>query len=388
MRILHTSDLHLGRSFHGRSLFREQEAWARELVAVCEAQEVGAVIMAGDIYDQASPRTDVIDQFSRLLTRLRDLDVEVVLTSGNHDSAARLGFASNLLETAGVHFRTRIEDIDRPVRLADGTLVYGIPYLDPRSSAAVLGTGPTHHEVLSAAVERARDDRLRQPHHTAVIVAHCFASGAEGTDSERILDTGNLGVVSADIFDGFDYAALGHLHGRQAIRDTVRYSGSPLPFSFSEANHRKGYWLLDTSAETLQIEAGEWTKAVDLACISGELEDLLSSEDVAWAENCLCQVTLTDRRRPAHPMERLRDRFPETLELKFSGLEATERDTYASRMARAQSPVEACAAFYEQVRGRELDTREHEEITSAVAEAERLRAAGDMDSPSGEEGHA
>ncbi|WP_178945574.1 exonuclease SbcCD subunit D [Kocuria sp. TGY1127_2] len=384
MRILHTSDLHLGRSFHGRSLFHDHELWCNELASVCENLEVGAVLISGDVYDQASPRTDVIEQFSRLLTRLRAQEIEVVVTSGNHDSAARLGFASQLLESAGVHFRTRIEDIRRPVTLEDGTLVYGIPYLDPRSAAAELGSNPTHHEVLGAAVAEAATDRQRRSNQHAIVMAHCFASGAEASDSERILDTGNLGLVSANLFDGFDYAALGHLHGRQIVRGNVRYSGSPLAFSFSEARHTKGFWLLETSEDALTVEDHEWEHTLDLACLTGEFEELMSSPEYSWAESCLCQITVTDRRRPAHPMERLRTRFPDALELNFANLAGANENSYSSRLARAQSPVEACAAFYDQVRGRELDPYERAEIVSAVGQAEKRRAASDVDASSAE----
>ncbi|WP_082470102.1 exonuclease SbcCD subunit D [Curtobacterium sp. S6] len=377
MRILHTSDLHLGRSFHGRSLFRDHEALCRELIDVCEAEGVGAVLISGDVYDQASPRTDVIDQFSRLLKELRRRGIEVVITSGNHDSPARLGFASELLEDVGVHLRTHVRDVARPVTLEDGTLVYGIPYLDPRSSAGVLGTEPTHHAVLTAAVEQAWEDRQSRDAPHALIMAHCFAHGAVGSESERVLDSGNLGVVSGKIFEKFDYAALGHLHGRQTVLPTVRYSGSPLAFSFSEARHTKGYWLLDTAGPELLIEPGQWRHTVRLARLSGRFEELLTSEEYAWAESCLCQVTLTDAQRPAHPMERLRTRFPETLELSFSGLERDQASSYAVKLSAARSPLETCEAFYEQVRGRSLEPAEREELAASIREAERSLAASE-----------
>lgn len=377
MRILHTSDLHLGRSFHGRSLFRDHEALCRELIDVCEAESVGAVLISGDVYDQASPRTDVIDQFSRFLKELRRRGIEVVITSGNHDSPARLGFASELLEDVGVHLRTHLRDVARPVTLEDGTLVYGIPYLDPRSSAGILGTEPTHHDVLSAAVDQAWEDRLTREAPRAFVMAHCFAQGGVGSESERILDSGNLGVVSGRIFDKFDYAALGHLHGRQTVLPHVRYSGSPLAFSFSEARQTKGYWLLDTAGPELTIEPGEWRHTVKLARLSGRLDELLASKEYAWAESCLCQVTLTDAQRPAHPMERLRTRFPETLELSFSALEQNPSSSYAVKLSAARSPLETCEAFYEQVRGRSLEAAEREELVASIREAERALAASE-----------
>ncbi|RUQ22413.1 exonuclease SbcCD subunit D [Kocuria sp. HSID16901] len=374
MRILHTSDLHLGRSFHGRSLFQDQEALCREIIEVCEDHRVGAVLIAGDVYDQASPRTDVIDQFSRFLGNLRRRGIEIVITSGNHDSPARLGFASELLSDVGVHLRTRVEDINRPVTLNDGTLVYGVPYLDPRSSAPTLGAEPTHPSVLTAAVDAAWADRQERSAAHAIIMAHCFASGGVSSESERTLEAGNLGVVSARIFERFDYAALGHLHGRQKLLPNVRYSGSPLAFSFSEARHTKGYWLIDTAGTELTVEAGQWRHTVPLARISGTLEELLASEKFAWAESCWCQVKLTDMQRPAHPMERLRTRFPETLELGFTGLSHREESRYATKLAAVRTPLETCSAFYEQVRGRELSDAERGLLESGIREAERRLA--------------
>lgn len=378
MRILHTSDLHLGRSFHGRSLFEDQEAIHGELLRVCEERGVDAVLVAGDVYDQASPRTEVIDQFSRLLTGLARRGVRTVLTSGNHDSAARLGFAAGLLETAGVHLRTRLEDCARPVELSEDVLVYGIPYLDPRASAARLGVEPTHGEVLRAALDAAREDlarrRAARPGARAVVMAHCFAVGAEPSDSERILASGHLGAVPASLFEGFDYAALGHLHGRQRVAETVRYSGSPLRFSFSETRQTKGYWLVDLDAGGVRVEGGEWEHQLPLAQLRGSLAELLEAPEHAWAEESLCQVTLMDEERPAHPMERLRARFPRTLELAFSGLRAREEVSYARRMAAARTPGEACEAFYDRVRGRALDEAERRDTADAVAEAVRREA--------------
>ncbi|WP_129658822.1 exonuclease SbcCD subunit D [Rothia halotolerans] len=374
MRILHTSDLHLGRSFHGRSLFDDQEIIHRELIRVCQDRGVDAVLVAGDVYDQASPRTEVIDQFSRLLTELARRGVQVVLTSGNHDSAARLGFASGILETAGVHLRTRLEDCARPVELSEDVLVYGIPYLDPRASASRLDVEPTHGEVLRAALDAAREDFERRPHPRAVVMAHCFATGAEPTDSERILASGNLGAVPASLFEGFDYAALGHLHGRQRLREAVRYSGSPLRFSFSETRQTKGYWLVDVDAEGVSVEGGRWEHQLPLAQLRGSLEELLQDPAHAWAEESLCQVTLTDAERPAHPMERLRARFPQTLELAFSGLRTQTEVSYSRRMAAARTPGEACEAFYDRVRGRMLDEEEQTVLEAAVAEAVSLEA--------------
>ena len=375
MKLLHTSDLHLGRSFHGRSLDEEQGAVHRELVRVCQEEGIQVVLVAGDVYDQASPRTDVIRQLSALLQELHEIGVSVVLTSGNHDSPARLSFAAPLLRGAGVHLITEIEQITQPVRLGKDPqgrdiLIYGIPYLEPRHAAGILGTQPTHQAVLAEAARRIQEDWAHHPDSRAVIMAHCFAVGGSETDSERSLEQGNLAAVGTGIFSPFDYAALGHLHGRQQLSETIRYSGSPLPFSFSETEQRKGYWILDFAAEGLRISGGLWQEHLKLARLRGTLEQLLSDPDYAWAEDCLCQITLTDRQRPVHPMERLRKRFPETLELRFSGLSERKAISYARTVAAAQSPEQICSSFYARVRQRELSGSEQRVVEGAVREAE------------------
>ena len=369
MKILHTSDLHLGRSFHGRSLQADQEAICAELVRVCAREQVDAVLIAGDVYDQASPRTEVIQLLSRLLGELNAQGTTVVLTSGNHDSAARLGFGDTILEGAGVHLRTRLADAARPVLLDETTAVYGIPYLDPRAAGPSLGVQPTHAAVLEAVAERIRADLARRPGVRGIVMAHCFAVGAEPTDSERAIESGSLGAVPASVFRGLDYAALGHLHGRQQITPTVRYSGSPLRFSFSETDQVKGYWMLERTEGGIEATPGAWEHQVPLARLRGCLEELLEDPELDWARERMCQITLTDAERPAHPMERLRTRFPHTVELLFDGLRTRPAGSYAQRLARARTPEQVCAEFYEQVRRRPLDEPERRLVEGALDRA-------------------
>lgn len=387
MKILHVSDLHLGRSFHGRSLFEDQEAILEEILRLCRTEGIGAVLVAGDVYDQANPRTDVVQQLSRFLAGLVDLGVEVVLTSGNHDSAARLGFGAEIFSRAGVHVRTRFEEAAEPVELSDGTLVYGIPFLEPRAAGPVLGTPRTHAAVLEAVMDRVRADleerRSAAPEGTAlrsVVMAHCFAVGGAASESERILESGTLGSVPVGTFAGPDYAALGHLHRRQRVAESVRYSGSPLPFSFSEADQAKGYWLLEPSETGWSVTGGEWEHRLGLARLTGRLEELLADPGLQWVEDRLVRVVLTDPRRPAHAMERLRTRFPHTLQLAFEHESTAVRRPYAERLAAVRGPEETCAAFFDQVRDRPLDAEEEQEVAAAV-DAARHRLQEDETGP-------
>ncbi|WP_434993887.1 exonuclease SbcCD subunit D [Arthrobacter sp. Ld5] len=377
MKILHTSDWHLGRSFHGTGTLDAQRIFVDNLEKTVREEGIDVVLVAGDVYDRALPAVDVVALFDEALDRLTVAGAQVVVSSGNHDSATRLGFGGRILARGGVHLRTRIEDIAVPVvRPLDGgaeLAIYGVPYLEPRVVAESLqAEAPTHTAVTAAALDRIREDLAQRSsvrRTVSIVLAHTFAAGGAGSDSERDLAIGGLGSVPLSLFDGFDYSALGHLHGRQRLSDTVRYSGSPLAYSFSEATQAKGAWLVEVTPDGVEgIRAVEWPAPRDLAVLSGRLEDLLAREDLAWAERAYCQVTLTDPERPARAMERLRVRFPDTLVLAFAPEGGGQADTrtYSQRLAEARDDAEICCGFLEHVRGRKASTEEQALVRSTV----------------------
>ena len=393
MRLLHTSDWHLGRSFHGVGMLDAQRDFIDQLVAQVEELSVDVVLIAGDVYDRALPGVDVVGLLDDALVRLTGAGARVVLTSGNHDSAIRLGFASRLLERGGVHLRTRLADLDTPlmIPLEDRLLgnrplvnetddghspalaIYGIPWLEPRLVADQLGVETaSHFDVTRAATARIRADLARRSQSRtvhSVVLAHTFASGGISSDSERDLSIGGVGAVPLDLFDGFSFTALGHLHGRQQLSPEVRYSGSPLAYSFSEAKHRKGGWLIDVDASGVRgVQEISWEAPRKLAVLRGTIADLLESDDHAWAEDAYCQVTLTDAQRPSQAMERLRVRFPDTLVLGFDpeGAPASTKVSYSSRLAEAEDDLSICCGFLEHVRGRQPDEEERNVLTEAL----------------------
>ncbi|KQR82576.1 DNA exonuclease SbcCD subunit SbcD [Arthrobacter sp. Leaf337] len=385
MRLLHTSDWHLGRSFHGVGMLDAQQDFIDQLVEVVSMEKVDVVLIAGDVCDRALPGVDVVRLLDDALVRLTDAGAQVVLTSGNHDSAIRLGFASRLLERGGVHLRTRLAELDVPVLFPldpaeDGPVlaIYGIPWLEPRLVAEHLGVEPaSHFEVTRAATAKIRSDMVtrasgRTVH--SVVLAHTFASGGISSDSERDLSIGGVGAVPLDLFDGFGYTALGHLHGRQTLSPTVRYSGSPLAYSFSEAKHRKGGWLVEADATGItDVREVQWDAPRALAVLRGTLDHLLTAEEHAWAEAAYCQITLTDSQRPAQAMDKLRARFPDTLVLGFEpeGAAAATTTSYSSRLAAADDDLSICCGFLEHVRGRSTDDAEAAVLGEAL-EAVRL----------------
>src|SRR6478609_7413778 len=321
MRILHTSDWHLGRSFHREGMLTHQAAYVDHLLAVVEQERVDLVAVAGDIYDRALPHVDAVRLADDALARLAASRAQVVLTSGNHDSAQRLGFSSRLIDAAGVFIRTDAGSVGTPVLLGDehGTVaVYGIPYLDPDAVREPWGLAARSHEAaLAEAMRRVRAD-LERRDARSVVLAHAFVAGAEPSDSERDISVGGISLVPTSTFAGIDYTALGHLHGRHTLTESVRYSGSPLAYSFSEADQRKGSWLVELGADGLSTaEFVEAPVPRPLARLRGTLPELLEDRRLKAHERSWVQATLTDDTRPLQAMERLRARFPHTLVLAF-----------------------------------------------------------------------
>ncbi|MGW1375512.1 exonuclease SbcCD subunit D [Streptomyces sp. NPDC002446] len=376
MRFLHTSDWHLGRSFHRVNLLTAQRAFLDHLIETVRAREVEAVLVAGDVYDRAVPPLAAVELFDEALHRLAELGVPTVMISGNHDSARRLGVGSGLMERAGIHLRTDPAGCGTPVVLTDAhgpVALYGLPYLEPAMVRDTLGAARADHAaVLGAAMDRVRADLADRPAGTrSVVLAHAFVTGGAVSDSERDITVGGVASVPAAVFDGVDYAALGHLHGCQTLTERVRYSGSPLAYSFSEAGHRKSSWLVDLGADgTVRAERVDAPVPRPLARIRGPLEQLLDDPALARYEDSWVEATLTDSTRPHEPMARLTRRFPHLLSLVFDPDEGPARSlaSYAQRL-RGRSDQEIAEDFVEHVRsGRGADEHERAELRSAIDE--------------------
>ena len=356
VRLLHTSDWHLGRSFHREDLLGAQAAFVDHLLETVRAERVDAVLVAGDLYDRALPPVDAVALCNEALRRLAAEHVRTVVIAGNHDSARRLGFAADLIDAAGIHLRTDPSRVADPVLLDDPdgpVAVYGIPYLEPDTARGPLGCdGRGHADVLGTAMTRVRDDLAGRRGARSVVLAHAFVTGGEASDSERDISVGGVAQVPLRTFDGVDYAALGHLHGSQRLSERVRYSGSPLAYSFSETAHRKSSWLVDLGPGG-QVSAERVDAPVPrrLGRLRGRLEELLVDPVLAPYENCWLHITLTDAVRPREPMERLRARFPHTLVLAFEpeGRGEADGESYAARLA-GLDDLAVAARFVEEVR--------------------------------------
>lgn len=383
MRLLHTSDWHLGRNLHGADLTPAFEAWADHVVDLVATQDVDALIVAGDVYDRAIPPVPMVDLLADTLERALEY-TRVIVTSGNHDSAQRLGFGARLMRE-GLYFYTDARYSHVPVPIPDstghtGALIYPIPYLDPHIERTRLADDPdeplasSHRAVVGKVLENISADLAQRSgsgsRPAGIITAHTFVSGAKETDSERNIAIGGIADVPASLFNvpGVDYVALGHIHGPQSVGGALgaddqhgplmRYCGSPIPFSFSEENHVKSSVLLDTeAADPIElIEAPVFRK---LATLEGTLEELLSAK-FAEFEDHFVRIHVTDPERPRNLSARLAQRFEHVLEIQH----VTERTAMplAELQAIRAEPLSVLREFFESAGGRPLTDRELELI--------------------------
>ena len=400
MRLLHTSDWHLGRSLHQHDLGAAQAAFVDHLVDVVRRERVDVVVHAGDVHDRALPPVEALQLFGEALRRLRDAGAAVVAISGNHDAPARLGDKAPLLDRA-ISLRTEPARVAEPVVLPDSAgpvAFYAVPYLEPAAVRGVLpdddgrvdgsrdgggvdgdeaGSGADdggldggsgrpggHARVLGRALRAVHADRQRRGARS-VVLAHAWVTGGQASDSERDISVGGLAHVPAALFDGIDYGALGHLHRPQALREGLRYSGSPLPYSFGEAGTDKLSWLVELDARGLRrVEAVPTPVHRRLTLLRGELSELLLDPRHEAVEQDFVSVVLTDAARPLDAMTALRRRFPYALELRHEPAERPEVGASYAERTRGRSDVQVAELFVAHVR-------------SAAAEPERalLRAA-------------
>lgn len=377
MRLLHTSDWHVGRTFHGRDLLREQESVLGGLADLVSDERVDVVVVAGDLFDRAVPNAEAVAVCSRVLRRIREAGARIVVTPGNHDSAARLGFLGAFTEAGGLHLRTRVAELHEPVLFDDAhgpVAVYGIPFLEPETARHALGVPDArgHAGVLTEAMRRVRADLADRPGTRSVVLAHAFVTGGEPCESERTIAVGGVQDVPGSVFAGVDYAALGHLHGQQALAEHLRYSGSPVAYSFSEARHHKLVWLVELDAGGLAgVEKRSLPVPRALSALSGELDELLlAAEHEAVADHFL-SVTLTDRVRPLDALRRLQARFPHAVHVEWRPAGGRTGELRFAERVRGRTDEEVACCFVEDVRGDRPGERELALLREAFAAAAR-----------------
>jgi exonuclease SbcD len=384
MRILHTSDWHIGRTFHGHATLDALRGVLEALTAQVRENDVDVVIVAGDVFDSAAPAADCYTLLTDTLRALADTGARVIVTSGNHDSAARLGFQAGLLRE-GIHVLTDPLAIGTPITVADAhgpVHFYGIPYLEP---ALLRHTWPgirTQEAALTHAMDLVRADLAQRtgPGARSVAIAHCFAAGVELTPLlERDIQQGGLDVVPIATFEGVDYAALGHIHGRQQLAAHVRYAGAPLHYSFGEGDKPRGSWLVELDAEGLRdvtwLALPVPRRVVTLTAALDEILDDPRFEEYAEAWVC---VEYTDDLPQRDPLRRLQQRFRFCAKVVHTPISVAERDarTYAQRVKEAPTDRDKIEAFLLHVRdGMGTTEREQDVIEDVLAERVRVEAS-------------
>jgi exonuclease SbcD len=380
MRILHTSDWHIGRTFHGSSTVDALAEVLDALVAQVREKAVDVVIVAGDVFDSATPSGAAYTLLSDTLLALHETGARVIVTSGNHDSAARLGFQARLLRD-GIHVLTDPLAIGTPVTVtdADGPVhFYGIPYLEPAIVRQHFPEVPlrTQAQTMAHAMQLVREAMAANPGRS-VAIAHCFAAGVEATAGlEREVRQGGLDMVPLDVFDGPEYVALGHIHGRQRLSERVRYAGAPLHYSFGEQDKPRGSWLIDLGLEGLtNVEWLALPVPRRLVTLTGTLDEILSADNVQQhSAHWVCAI-YTDAVPQIEPMRRLRERYPYCAMVQHQpavGEEPGSR-TYSQRLRAAVTDTERIEAFLEHVRAGQGPTERERELIREVLD-DRVRS--------------
>ena len=371
MKILHTSDLHFGINLHGVPLLEYQWKFCDNLCDIVRVNSIDAVIIAGDVFDTSVASAEAINCWSNLATKLCiENKVPVIVCAGNHDGAARLASCSDLLKAAGLHISGTLEDAFDPIRL-DNCEIYSLPYYNTADAAAVLecktDTGVVMTEIVRRILDKA--DKSKK----LVFAAHCFAAGGKTGESDISARTaesvGGTELVPISAFEGFDYVALGHLHRPQTLskKETiVRYSGTPMPYSFSEAEHNKTVSVFDTDNGTVtEIEIPQPYK---LRNITGTFDEIIAQAEKDTNRDDFIRIKLTDTAARSFQQNELGKFYPHILDCK--GTESSSSGTASITAAQTAEldPVELAAKYSLDHRGCPLDEDELKWLREAIEE--------------------
>ena len=351
MRLLHLSDLHLGKRVCEFSMLDDQQYILDEILALLDQHPVDAVVLAGDLYDKPVPPAEAVRLLDWFLTELSLRQLPVFAISGNHDSADRIAFGARLLTSSQVYVSPLFTGVPEPITLTDpyGPVdFYLLPFLKP---AMVRHVWPeedieTYNDALGCVLRRCAPDPARR----SVLVAHQFVAGAACCESEEP-SVGGVDSVDAALFDGFDYVALGHLHSPQKVgRETVRYCGTPLKYSFSEARQNKSVTFVELGPKgDISLSFAPLSPRRDLRELRGsymELTDRRSYEGTDTDD--YLHITLTDEQDVPDALARLRVIYPNLMRLDYDNLRTRAQQTVEGPVQEVRrSPLEEFAAFYE-----------------------------------------
>lgn len=371
MKFIHTSDWHLGRQFHNVSLLEDQQAVLEQLIQYIENNPVDAVIVAGDVYDRSVPPTIAIELLNRVVKRIcGELNTPMILVSGNHDGAERLGFGSEQMKRSGLHIISNFEDMLTPVvietKAAGHVAFYGMPYNDPEQVRYVYKEPvSTHDEAHKLLAEKITEQF--QSEHRNILISHCFVDGAIESESERPLSIGGSDRVSHEHFLNFDYVALGHLHQPQKKgEEYIRYSGSLMKYSFGEQNQKKGFTLVEIGKDGfIGAEHIELTAPHEMRIVEGELEQILEWGKTDPKNEDYLLVRLMDKHAILNPMEKLRTVYPNVLHLEKPGmLIGVEQEMAQAKLVRSE--IDMFKDFFAEAQDSELSNEQEQAISDII----------------------
>lgn len=374
MKIVHTADWHIGKIVNQVHMTEDQEYILNEFVSFVSTEKPNVIVISGDLYDRSVPPVEAVDLLDRVFTKiLMELHIPIIAIAGNHDSGERIEFANRILKANGLYIYGKLGSTIEPVRIEDeyGCVnFYAVPYADPAEVRNVMHDENihNHNDAMKAIVDSIKKSMDRNSRN--ILVAHGFISGGEVSDSERPLSIGGTEYIDRNIFEDFNYTALGHLHGPQRIgSDKIRYSGSLLKYSFSEARQKKSISIvnLDKDGE-IHVEKKSLKPRRDMRVLKGKLKDILSPEIYRQGnvEDYIC-VNLTDEEQIIEPMSKLRSVYPNILKL--------TRESFGSSLKNDHTDIDKVYArkdilklfdeFYTGITGREF-TREKREVILEV----------------------
>lgn len=358
MKLLHISDLHIGKRVNAFSMIEDQKYILRQILAIADSQQADGVMIAGDIYDKPVPSAEAVQLFDWFLTELADRGKQVYAVSGNHDSAERIAFGAQLMSGRGVYVSPVYQGETAMLTVHDayGELcIYLLPFIKPAVVRHAMEDAPgmegkalpeSYQDAVALAVERMEVDRSRRN----ILIAHQFVTGAGRCDSEDV-SVGGVDNVDADLFDAFDYVALGHIHSPQHMkRETVRYCGTPLKYSFSEAEQEKSVTVVELGGKgRIEITAVPLVPLHDLRRIRGTYLEVTARDfyrDMDTED--YVQITLTDEEDIPDGMEKLRIIYPNLMRLEYDN-SRTRQNRLIERTEEIEqkSELELFAEFYE-----------------------------------------
>ena len=358
MRFIHLSDMHLGKRLNEFSMLEDQEYILKEILGVIDDEKPQAVIIAGDVYDKSIPSAEAIQLFDDFLCSLAKRKLQVLVISGNHDSPERLSFASRLIDLSGVHISQVYNGAVMPIELPDehGKICfYMLPYIKPVHVRSKFPDEQidSYNDAVRVAIEKMKID----PSERNVLITHQFVTGAMRSESEEI-SVGGADNIDAALFDGFDYVALGHIHGPQNIgSERVRYCGTPLKYSFSEAGHVKSVTVVDIGAKgELTVRTVPLVPMHDMRELRGSYWELTLKENYeGTATDDYVRITLTDEEDIPDVMGKLRAIYPNIMNVAYDN-KRTRAKTEIEELEDAEhkSPLDIFGELYEKQNGQPM----------------------------------